>query len=429
MKKNLISLLACLFASSAIGCDSKATLPASTTINDTKLKVEALFNFQSGYSSQNHLAGNDKFVSGNRKKLAFYTEAFFGVTLEQDTGDLVYGAKLALIPTTKAKTSASYNGSHIYLKSDFGKVELGSPHDAGSKLRVIADDIGAGGDWSRYVTVNGKNVQYKGLPAETIDYKEYFFDSVFKTKLNQINDKAEPARKISYYIPEYRGFNFGISYIPDSGNSGGSLISPTSAGLSEIPVPGTKNTYVINRNVTDAFSLGASYKHNLAENVALKVALTGEYGKSAGNIKLVQDKGASNEVIINQYKLSNLRTFNLGAILTYGNFSYGASYGSLGKSLTSKEFNKTGQNRRYYNGAIAYDQGPIKTSISYFRSNQFRNTLNSTTLASQFKLAPGLVPYAEISRFDVKGRPSLYPEAPIRKTKGTVAVLGAKLKI
>ena len=429
MKKKLIPLFATLLASSALGCDSKAKLPVSTTIDDTKLKLEALFNFQSGFSSQNHLAAKDKFVSGDRKKLAFYTEAFFGATFEHDNGDLIYGAKIALIPTTKAKTSASYNGSHIYLKSDFGKVELGSPYDAGSKLRIVADDIAAGGDWSRYANFDGSNMQYKGLPVDSIYYKEYFFDSVFRTKINQSNDRFEPSRKISYYTPEYRGFNFGISYIPDSGNSGGATISPTSAGLSTVPLPDTENTYVINRNVTDAFSLGGSYKHNLDENVAIKVALTGEYGKSAGKIKLVQDKGAPNEVTINQYKLSDLKTFNLGAVLTYGNFSYSASYGTLGKSLTSKEFNKTGQNRRYYNGAVVYGQGPIKTSISYFKSNQFKNILNSVTVGSEYKLAPGLVPYAEVSCFNVRGRPSFYPEAPIRKTKGTVAVLGAKLKI
>ena len=100
----------------------------------------------------------------------------------------------------------------------------------------------------------------------------------------------------------------------------------------------------------------------------------------------------------------------------------------MGKSLTTKEFHKTGRNTKYLNVAVAYGQGPIKTSVSYFKSNQFANTLNSVTLGSEYKLAPGLLPYAELSYFEAKGKPSFYPEAPKRKTRGTVAVLGAKLK-
>ncbi|MGI4776241.1 MAG: porin, partial [Janthinobacterium lividum] len=298
----------------------------------------------------------------------------------------------------------------------------------GSKMRIVAEDIAAGGDWSRYSKLDGSNISYQGLPAELIDYKEYFFDSTFKTKLDQLYDRAEPSRKISYYTPEFKGIRLGVSYIPDSSNAGSSLISVLSAGINDISIPNTTNTYVINRNVKDAFSLGISYDYNISDGVDLKLAATGEYGRAVGNIKLVENRGLETERILNQYKLNDLKTYNIGAILNYGNFGYSGSYGTLNKSLTSGAFNKTGRGTKYYNGAIAYSQGPIKTSLSYFKSSKYKNNLNSLTLGSEYKLVPGLLPYAEVSYFQAKGKPSFYPEAPNKKIKGTVAVLGAKLK-
>lgn len=428
MKKIFILSVLGLYSTSALSLDVKVD-PQSKNVSDTtQLTLEGLLNFQSGFASQKNLVSEDQYISGNRRNIAFYTESYFAACLEQKAEAFTYGGKIVLVPTTKIKTSPSYNGSHIFFKSEFGKVELGSPYDAGSKLRVEGSDVSAGGDWAKYLKVNDTNTSYMGLDPELADSSDFFYDIVFRTKQNQISDKAEPSRKVSFYTPNLSGFRFGISYIPDTGNGGGAPINSNSAGISEIKIKGTDNTYVFNKNIKDGFSAGLSYEHNISDGVDVKVAVSGEYGKSAGKLNVIENKGQSNERIVNSFKLSDLKSYNLGLNLTYGNFSYGASYGTLGKSLTSKEFNKTGRDTKYYNGAVAYGQGPIKTSISYFKSNQFTNTLNSVTLGSEYKLAPGLLPYAELSYFRAKGKPSFYPEAPRKKTKGTVGILGAKLK-
>ena len=437
MKKIFLLGVLSSIATSALALDIPLSSTNKEVSDNTQFKLEGLFNFQGGYASKKNIVNQDQIISdsnvdesvnGSRKKVKFYTESYFAASIRQQAEELAYGAKIVLVPTSKIKTSPSLNGSHIFLESEFGKVEVGSPYDAASKLRITGCDIAAGGDWSTYGNIDDKALKYNGLDPEFADAEDYYQDNIFRSKLNQITDKAEPARKVSYYTPKMQGFQAGISYTPDTGNTGGSAIATSLSGVDKITIQGTNNTYVLNKNAKDAVGGGLSYEHNISDGVDVKIAATGEYGKSAGKLLVIQNKGQANETLLNSYKLSNLSTYNLGLTLNYGNFSYGASYGTLGKSLTTPEYNKTGRNTKYLNGAVAYGQGPVKTSISYFKSNQYTNTLNSVTLGSEYKLAPGLLPYGEISYFEAKGKPSFYPEAPKRKTRGTVAVLGAKLK-
>lgn len=409
-------------------CFSTSVLASAQVSSDTQIKMEGLFNFQSGFVSQKDLTSKDKNVSGNRKNFGLFSEATLAATLKHSIDQLVYGGKIVLTPTAKARTSAGLNGSHIFVESEYGKMEIGSPHDAGSKLRVNGDNISVGGNWSRYSKLDNANMKYKGLAPEIVDFQEYFVDSVFRTKLDQYNDRAEPSRKISFFTPKMKGFQFGISYIPDSGNTGGASLGAVSSGLQVSKIDGTDNSIDINRNVKDAVSGGLAYEYNISDGVDVKFAATGEYGKCAGSLKIVENKDKDNEKVLSQHKLSDLKTYNIGSLLTYGSMSYGVSYGSLNKSLTNKVYNKTGRDTHYYTGAVAYGQGPIKVSLAYFKSHQFKNILDSVNIGTEYSFVPGFTPYAEIAYFQAKGRPSFYPEAPKKKTKGTIAVLGAKLK-
>ena len=87
-----------------------------------------------------------------------------------------------------------------------------------------------------------------------------------------------------------------------------------------------------------------------------------------------------------------------------------------------------GRVTEYYNGAIAYGQGPMKTSISYFKSSRYKNTVDAVSLGTEYLVTPGLLPYAEVAYFEVKGKPVYFPEAPNKKTRGTVGIVGAKIK-
>lgn len=186
------------------------------------------------------------------------------------------------------------------------------------------------------------------------------------------------------------------------------------------------NVILLNQNVKDAISAGISYQHEFLEDVAMQLSVTAEYAKPARKLLILENEQTKKVVI--ESKLSNLKSYNIGAVLSYGNFSCAASYGSLGKSLTTPEYHKVSRITEYYNGAVAYTQGPIKTSLSYFKSSRYKNTIDTVSLGTEYLVTPGLLPYAEISYFRAKGRPVYLTDAPKAKTRGTVALIGARLK-
>lgn len=436
MKKLLLASIIGLASTTSFASGSTTPVISSS---DSEIKLEGFYLFESGFSNQNRL-GEFENLSDNRKKTAFYTEAAFAATITKTINDVIGGVKIVLQPTTRSKTSTSYNGSHIFIETSYGKIELGSPYDAGNKLRITGGQVaaGSGGYW-RYINVGSQYMQYNKLNPD-FDTSPSFYIESFSNNFDEFNVKAEAARKISFYTPKMKGFQAGISYTPDSVNTGGNKninnvafdnsvtgLTTVKTGIKRYNVENSQ-VITINQNVTDSVSGGLTYEHALGEDADLKLSVTGEYGKPAR--VAVRSEGIGKKyTVLKTYKLSNLKAYNLGAVFTYGNFSCGASYGSLGKkSLTTPEYHKNGRNTYYYNGAIAYGQGPIKTSLSYFKSSRYKNTVDTITVATEYKIMPGLLPYAEISHFQAKGKPVYYPEAPNKKTKGTVGLIGTKLK-
>ncbi|WP_341758506.1 porin [Candidatus Tisiphia endosymbiont of Ditula angustiorana] len=437
MKKLIMLLCVSCLSSTAL---SSSTPPADAA-SDTEIKLEGFFGFQAGYSAQGKLSSEQsKYITDNKKNLGFYSEAAFSATAKQEFNDVIAGAKIILLTTSKPKGSASVNGSHIFLETDYGKVELGSPYDAANKMGISGAKVAVascGFSWSKYVSLDDSSMQYKGMKPQFEVIPPTFTDS-FSNSFDDISKGTEPSRKVSYYTPEIQGFQFGISYIPDSANTGGhrsikNLDSKTGrstlkTGIVEVTLPGidggTGNTVIYNYNVKDAISAGISYKYEILDDASVEVGVTGEHAKPARKLIVLDPNGK----IVSSNKLSDLNAYNLGAVLTYGNISCAASYGSLGKSLTSKTYHKVGRDTKYYNGTIAYGQGPIKTSLSYFKSLRYKNTVDTVSLGTEYKITPGLLPYAEISYFQAKGKPVYLIEAPKKKTKGTVALIGAKLK-
>lgn len=422
--------------------------------SDFEIKLNAYTHFQAGYRKQNNLNGEDvngkreKNVSNNRQDFAFYNDAAFTITAQKPVDDVKYGGKIVLVPTAKKKGSPSYNGTHIFVESSFGRVEMGSPLSAGNNMHTDAYSIVAatGDDWSRYAdfttnhmrqsdsiagkTIDGANFDGNQLAPSFITYSEFFLDSKLVTQSDNSSFSNEPSRAVSYYTPKFKfgsgtKIQLGITYIPDSSNTGVGSATAASSGARTIKISLDGNeAFVIDSSVKDAFSGGICLEQNISDGVDFKLAVTGEHGKSAGN---AVRKSATDALNGEKFKLKDLRSYNIGGIVNLGNFSIAGSYGSLGKSLTTAAYHKTGRETKYYSGAVAYKYGPFNTSVSYFKSDQYKNTVDAIALGADFKLAPGLKPYAEIATFTLKGKPEFFPELKKKKNKGTVAILGLKL--
>lgn len=455
IKKLVKTLLVTTSLATIVSAGSiKATMAeeAKSTDNyiksDFEITLNAYAHFQAGYRNQNNLSsGSEKNVSHNRKDFAFYNDSAFSLVAKKSQDEVIYGAKIALVPTTKKSGSPNYNGTHIFVESSFGKVELGSPINAGSTMHTDGYSIVAatGDDFSRYTdfsidhmkqsatatgtSLNGNTFQGNDAEPSFTTYSEFFLDSKLVTKRDDRKFSSEPSRAVSYYTPKFKfdsgtNIQLGVTYIPDSSNTGAGSATDQSSGTTKIKI--TENeSFEFDTTVKDAFSGGICIEQNFSDGVDFKLAVTGEHGKAAGKATRISGENKDKK----EYKLKDLRSYNIGGVLNVGNFALAGSYGSLGKSLTTSAYHKTGRETSYYTGAIAYTYGPFKSSLSYFKSEQNKNTLDAISLGTEFKLAPGLKPYAEVSTFTLKGKPEFFPELKKKKTKGTVALLGLKLKL
>jgi len=424
IKKASVVLLASLLASStALAGDP---LPV---VSDLNIKLGAYAAFESGFSNQGKLKGSEKNISANKRGFAFYNDTALFAAISNTTDDITYGAKIILVPTTKRKVNKDYNGSYVFLEHEFGRIEAGSPIPAAKNMMISDGSIP-----TKYIKtgIDYLKQSTKAVPSFLTSEGSFLGDQIIAS-MDSATYSSEPPRTINYYTPKFNltdssKIRLGISYTPDSANTGVEKPSDKSDGIKKYAVgEPTIDRFEIDRSVKDAITSGIVLEQKLTEEAELKLALTGEYGKSAGKIKKFANKDDKNPL---EYKLSDLKSYNIGAELKVGDFKYNACYSSFGNSLTTKELHKGNRKSQYYNAGIAYTYNKATTtSLSYFASEQFKNKVNSVKLAVSHILAPGLKPYAEIHAYTLKGKPEFYPNLKARKVKGTVALVGVKLSL
>jgi len=424
MKKVSLLLGVLLASSTALASDP---LPV---VSDLNVKLSGFAVFESGFSNQSKIKGKEKNISANKKGMAFFNNSAFVATIANTANDITYGAKIVLVPTTKRKVNNDYNGSHVFLEHEFGKIEAGSPIPVARNMTINDGAIPA------YYIKTGIEYLKQGTKASPsfLTSEETILGDSITAGLDSATYSSEPPRTINYYTPKFdltdsSKLQFGISYTPDSANTGIDKPSVKSDGITKYAIEETTlDRFEIDKSVKDALTGGMVFEQKLTEEAELKLALTGEYGKSVGKIKKFANKDDKNPV--GEYKLSNLRAYNIGAELKIGDFKYNACYSSFGNSLTTKELHKGNRKSQYYNAGIAYTYNKATTTyLGYFASDKFKNKVNSVKLGVSHILAPGLNPYAEIHAYTLKGKPEFYPNLKARKVKGTVALVGVKLSL
>ena len=423
MKKVSLLLGVLLASSTALASDP---VPV---VSDLNVKLGAFAVFESGFSKQEKLKGAEKNISANKKGMAFFNNSAFVANISNTANDITYGAKIVLVPTTKRKVNNDYNGSHVFLEHEFGKIEAGSPIPVARNMTINDGAIPV-----NYIKTSTEYLKQntKASPSFLTSEETILGDSI-TAGLDSATYSSEPPRTINYYTPKFdltdsSKLQFGISYTPDSANTGIDKSSVKSDGITKYAIEETTlDRFEIDKSVKDAITGGLVFEQKIMEKGELKLALTGEYGKATGKIKKFANKDDKNPL---EYKLSGLKAYNIGGELKIGDFKYNACYGSFGSSLTSKELHKVGNKSYYYNAGIAYTYNKDTTIYSqYFASDKFKNKVNSIKLGISHILAPGLKPYAEIHAYTLKGKPEFYPNLKARKVKGTVALVGMKLSI
>lgn len=405
-----VAAIAVLFSTSALAADVDA-------------KLSGTFDFRAGFKKQSKLSDPaGKLMTPNHKNYGFESaaEVRAEVSGAGDNG-VIYGGRVVITPTAQEKSGSKYNGSYLFLESDAGRVELGSNYGAASKLRIDAYSITAatGDGWSDFIYSDESGaVGFNG--ASYVKSTDFFTDNMKSSMWR------ETPRKITYITPEVYGFNAAVSYMPDTENLGEGSLNSKYNDASKYNmkyadfVLGQKKGKMFTK---DTFTGGLSWRHDVSDATSVKLSATGEYGNPAQKKVDVAVAGPADV-----RKVRKLASYNLGAQANIENFSVAGSYGSWNKSFLVKGVENSKHDTKFYSGAVAYNQGPVGASVAYFNSDHRKNKLQAVTVGTDYKLMPGLLPYAEVTYFTAKPGKAAAVSAKVRKTNGTVAIVGAKLQ-
>ena len=422
-----------------------ASIFAGAALADTpKVTVGGYANFEAGYVSSDM----DKYATSTQNGLEQQPQAFrsdtqvdFKIDGKADMG-LGYGGEIDLLADTSADVQGrgvNASKTFIYMDGNWGRFELGSNVGADGTLKVDAGTIaratgGIDGDWSYFANAGTQFLAQSALP---LAYGYGNLESTTATTGTMGssdflgNHTEENLNKITYYTPRWMGAQVGVSYLPDQVNRGqGSFFGNSSTYPFAVGPTRQDNVDGLAKNI---FTGGLNYDNKFGD-FGLTIAATGEYGE--------HDKTNSDHIA---YR--NLEAYNIGTKLSYLGFSVAGSYGSWGKSETDKAAINL-KDTSYWTAGAAYEYGPFGASVTYLASsfscgsvavgldaNCFestnadstnneivgKNKFDSISVGADYKLAPGLTPYAEVTWFD-ENAVGTYDD-----NKGAVVLLGTQL--
>lgn len=339
-----------------------------------KVTVGGFIDFQAGWVSDDLDAAQRDYGFRND------TEVNISVDGKSDAG-LGYGAVIDLeADVTPDADNQGLNASrtYVYLDGNWGRFELGSNQGAAETMKVDASNLaaatgGINGSWTYFANA------IPGAGFITTPSLPLAHGSL--TALG--GETTENVNKITYYSPKFSGFQAGVSYAPDSTDRGQTMTRNDTDGASDI------------------FDVALGYEGQW-DMITLAAAATGEFGDA----DLV---GAE-----------DLAAWNIGAKVGYAGFTVAASYGDWSDSL-----NVNGADQDYWTLGGAYDFGSFGASVTYLDSKVEvaggDDDFSNLVVGADYKLAPGLTPYAEVSFYDFE-TPGVAVD-----NDGTAVILGTQL--
>ena len=335
-----------------------ATLVASAASAQTpKVTIGGFADFQAGYISDD--------LDGNQRSHSFRNDTEVSIRVDgKSEAGLGYGAVIDL----EADVSADVNGeglnaarTYVYLDGNWGRFELGSNEGPAETMRVDASSLAAAtggidGDWVFFANnAVGGFITTPSLPLA-------------HGSVNILNDESvDNANKITYYSPRYYGFQLGAAYQPDSGDRG-QITQSFDNAIGQFG---------------ETVDLGLNYEGTY-RTASFAAAATAQFGDAEANQE-------------------DLTAYNVGALVGYKGFHIAGSYGDWEGSVDTINLANNAEGD-YYTAGIGYDFGPFGASVTYLDSSYevggTENDFENIVAGVDYKLAPGLTPYAEVSVYE-----------------------------
>lgn len=333
------------------------------------------------------------------------------IELNADTSENKYAARGS---NSRQETGTDVaRRTMMYVDSSMGRLEAGSTHGSYEAMRVGTSRIsqatgGVHGDWKYWPNTTfgtGSFIVNGALPTAMID-----------------NDVVANAAKVNYFSPTYSGFKAGVTFIPDTEQHGTVTLTKT---VSRNTTASTTKEGLRTSGFKNVFQGGLMY-HGKWDATHLRFSALGEMGDAKDHTYLTG-------------KRHDLRAWELAASMHYKGFGVAGSYGDWGKSGLDKTVanvattgKKTGQ---YWTAGASYEHGNIGASFSYLGSktggfgesgavySQRKGHTDAYSFGVDYKLAPGFMPYAEVTHFNMKDKSA----TPATKNDGNIVLVGTKL--
>lgn len=380
---------------------------------DSEVRMGGVIDVQAIHYDTNGDASQKSFSVHNKSR-GLYSSGNFLLDYKLIAEDgWKYGTRIGLQQTTRNDRGVPFA---IYTESGYGRVEAGSEKSAGAKMMITGYSIAcAGGNgWDAFIISSPKNDKEILIPYVT--NLSSFLDA--KTRTSMLSDYS---RKVSYYTPKFgvegHKFQLAASYSPDSSNAGHDTIDK--ANLYAV-----LSAYPYKFSIKDGISYGITYDGKFSDQLSAKVAFTGERGKPIAFNK--SDNSRAN------VKFKDLNAYNIGAELTYDQFSVAGSFMNYNKSLSNTTVDYFGRETSIYAVGTRYKflEGKYAVSLNHFHSDHKKNKLDATSLGADYMIAKGIKAYLQFTRFQAKGRHMVTNNVINNdKSKGNIVIIGGKFSL
>jgi len=334
---------------------------------------------------------------------------------------------------TKVGENSVAHQTMMYVESSMGKLEAGSYTGAYDAMKVSGASLaratgGIDGDWKFWANTD---VDGGVNPATGAGVNSLIVSPTLPTAMDK--SYSANASKVTYYSPIFAGFRLGVSYTPDT-NQHGTVTNLRAVAKNFGPDLNTISNQT--RSYKNVFQGGLSYKGKF-DKVGFRFSALGEAG-TAKKVALVGSNTADRH---------DLRAWELGARVSYMGFGLAGSYGDWGKSGLAKDITDAvgvttavsgAKSGKYWTAGANYVYNNYGVSFGYMNSENggfgsnlvtktyspLKGKANVYSFGADYKVAPGFMPYAEISMFDLKDK----TRDVAGKNKGTVFLTGSKLE-
>jgi predicted porin len=395
MKKHLLGTTA-LVAAGMFGLVDTAA--AQTKVMPIQVSVGGYMGEFVSYTSQDDRGG----AAFNQKLTQFDQwsdkEIHFNGRTTLDNG-LTVGFRIELEGNTDA--SDQIDESYMFIEGRFGRLELGSLNNVQYRMGYNAPEAQTR-PWSNEGNIFNVLANNTGSPL---------FDSMLGTTRSRFFDND--SEKINYYTPRFGGFQFGLSYIPNSAQDRNGAPDPISTAYSRGWAAAANFVRTFG-----AFDIAASAGYMTWQKAAIGVT-------------------GSND---------DPSQYNFGLQVGYAGFKVGGSYGKIkdgrsGSSGTNAAASTAGTgvngvDGRAWDAGIMYTFGPAAVSLNYIDGrNDDGNVVTGTgggddkftmlSLAGKYTLGPGVSLEANLwtAKLEANGTGGL----PNSDNKGTGGVVGVVL--